>query len=147
MHVVNRTNGRGFCRANVAITSEVQSYENESAALLEGLEHLEQIHLPTYDPATYREHQQYWMSPDLRQYQECQYPPTPSQQQYSQDARLQAAPSVTSTPSTSLSRVRKLFQAPGCLSPHPHCWTMYISCSTVTPGPSLDTLGPPHAPG
>ena len=42
------------------------------------------------------------MSTDLQQYQECQYPPTPSQQQYSQDARLQAAPSAIFT-STSTS--------------------------------------------
>ena len=42
------------------------------------------------------------MSPDLHQHQECQYPPSPSQQQYSQDARLHAAPPATST-STSTS--------------------------------------------
>ena len=48
-HVVNRTDGRGFGRAKVVITSEFRSYENESVALQKRLEQLEQLQLPTYD--------------------------------------------------------------------------------------------------
>ena len=66
-HVFNRTNCRGVGRVSVAITSEFQSHENESATLLERIEQLGQLQPPTYDPATNSDPYEYWMSPDLQQ--------------------------------------------------------------------------------